>query len=109
MTVSLLGRGKILVALWVRVLLFLLLFSLLHCGVSLMPGEVPILPIQTAVWDLGMPAVGEKVSLNFSLTPLKVVLVDILEENDFQFTEIVPDPETGLTFQMVIDDIAGAA
>ena len=56
-----------------------------------------------------MPAVGEKVSLNFSLTPVKVVLVDILEENDFQFTEIVPDPETGLTFQTVIDDIAGGA
>ena len=74
-----------------------------------MPGEVPILPMQTAIWDLGMPAVGEKVSLNFSITPLKVVLVDILEENDFQFTEIVPDPETGLTFQMVIDDVAGMA
>jgi hypothetical protein len=74
-----------------------------------MPDELPILPMQNAVWDLGMPAVGEKVSLNFSITPLKVVLVDILEENDFQFTEIVPDPETGLTFQMVIDDVAGIA
>ena len=77
---------------------------------QLIPAEnLPILPVQTAVWDLGMPAVGEKVSLNFSLTPVKVVLVDILEENDFQFTEIVPDPETGLTFQTVIDDIAGGA
>jgi len=102
-------HGKILVALWVMALLFLLLYSLLHYGVILMPEGLPILPVQTAIWDLGMPAVGEKVSLNFSLTPVKVVLVDILEENDFQFTEIVPDPETGLSFQTVIDDMAGGA